>query len=132
MPRLEVPTTDAYGSSLISSQRQTARYFLKSIHRHNIGCVPSSKYLYIFRNSILVESSCLRAFQIRSVYSPDCPRKCIRLGSLRSSHLPLKMHYVGHVRSSLPCINACRVNSKTLSITKRKARIKELNQWLLS
>ena len=33
------------------------------------------------------------------MYSPHS--KCIRLGSLRSSHLPFKMHLVCHVRSSL-------------------------------
>jgi len=40
--------------------------------------------------------------------------KCIRLGSVRSSLLPFKMHWVGYVRSSLPTLIACRVNSNTL------------------
>jgi len=30
--------------------------------------------------------------------------KCIRLGSVRSSHLPFKKHKVGYVRSSLPIL----------------------------
>jgi len=30
--------------------------------------------------------------------------KCIRLGSVRSSHLPFKMHSDGYVRSSLPIL----------------------------
>jgi len=36
-----------------------------------------------------------------SVYWPDCPIWIIRLDSVRSSHLPIKMHQVGYVRSSL-------------------------------
>jgi len=30
--------------------------------------------------------------------------KCIRLGSVRSSHLPFEMKKVGYVRSSLPML----------------------------
>jgi len=40
--------------------------------------------------------------------------KGIRLGSVRSSHLPFKMHQVGYVRPSLPpYINAFRINRDT-------------------
>jgi len=38
--------------------------------------------------------------------------KCI--DSVRSSHLPYKMHWVSSMRSSLPMLIACRVNSNTL------------------
>jgi len=40
--------------------------------------------------------------------------KCIRLGSVRASHLPFKMHHVGLRAFQSPYINACRVNSNPL------------------
>jgi len=44
---------------------------------------------------------------------PTAPFKCVRLGSVRSSHLAFKMHYVGLRAFKSPYINACRVNSNT-------------------
>jgi len=43
------------------------------------------------------------------------PLKCIMLGSMRSSHLPFKMHWVGFRVFKVPYFNACRVISNTLT-----------------
>jgi len=42
--------------------------------------------------------------------------KCIRLGSVRSSHLPFKMHEVGYVRLSLPILMQVRVATPIIFI----------------
>ena len=50
-----------------------------------------------------------------SVYLTRLPHiKYIRLGSVRPSHPPHKMHQVSYVLLSLPILTTCRVNSNTL------------------
>ena len=54
------------------------------------------------------------AFTLESVYRPDCSfKKGVRLGSVRSSHLPFKIHWVGFRAFKSPYIYVGRDNSNT-------------------
>ena len=76
----------------------------KPIYNHTNEKVSSRGIEMVIHMGIFITRECLLTRLLHF--------KFIALGSVRSSHLPFKMHYVGYVRASF---NACRLNRNTLN-----------------